>query len=166
MPRRGSIVARTAIGPFKPTKLSTETASWRLSSDRSMAMTATGAVRMHPTLRRRRPTYNEDLVTRVASLVELERRLKQEEPPPIGVRVANTKFWAKMRDILFVNRTAVGVEQLDDLMTAVIRDDSDAAQDFNGLIIRLPPTSLQQTGRASSSHPAFEEMMRDEGLKD
>ncbi|KAG2876575.1 hypothetical protein PC115_g23585 [Phytophthora cactorum] len=57
-------------------------------------------------------------------------------------------------------------EQLDDLMTAVIRDDSDAAQDFNGLIIRLPPTSLQQTGRASSSHPAFEEMMRDEGLKD
>ncbi|KAG3047601.1 hypothetical protein PC122_g24067 [Phytophthora cactorum] len=48
----------------------------------------------------------------------------------------------------------------------VIRDDSDAAQDFNGLIIRLPPTSLQQTGRASSSHPAFEEMMRDEGLKD
>ncbi|KAG3083111.1 hypothetical protein PC121_g5851 [Phytophthora cactorum] len=122
--------------------------------------------RQHPTLRRRRPTYNEDLVTRVASLVELERRLKQEEPPPIGVRVANTKFWAKMRDILFVNRTAVGVEQLDDLMTAVIRDDSDAAQDFNGLIIRLPPTSLQQTGRASSSHPAFEEMMRDEGLKD
>ncbi|KAG2959986.1 hypothetical protein PC119_g26539, partial [Phytophthora cactorum] len=120
----------------------------------------------HPTLRRRRPTYNEDLVTRVASLVELERRLKQEEPPPIGVRVANTKFWAKMRDILFVNRTAVGVEQLDDLMTAVIRDDSDAAQDFNGLIIRLLPTSLQQTGRASSSHPAFEEMMRDEGLKD
>ncbi|KAG2810988.1 hypothetical protein PC129_g23461 [Phytophthora cactorum] len=125
-----------------------------------------GMERQHPTLRRRRPTYNEDLVTRVASLVELERRLKQEEPPPIGVRVANTKFWAKMRDILFVNRTAVGVEQLDDLMTAVIRDDSDAAQDFNGLIIRLPPTSLQQTGRASSSHPAFEEMMRDEGLKD
>ncbi|KAG6951402.1 hypothetical protein JG688_00013746, partial [Phytophthora aleatoria] len=105
------------------------------------------------------------LVARVASLVEFERHLKQEELPPIGARVANTKFWAKMRDILFVNRTAVGVEQLDDLATAVIRDDSDAAQAFNGLITRLPPTSLQQTGRASSSHPAFEEMMRDEGLK-
>ncbi|KAG6963729.1 hypothetical protein JG688_00008030 [Phytophthora aleatoria] len=71
-------------------------------------------------------TDNENLVARVASIVELKRRQNQEELPTIGARVANTKFWVKMRDILLVNKASVGADQLDDAVEA-----------FNGVITLL-----------------------------
>ncbi|KAG3093850.1 hypothetical protein PI124_g8812 [Phytophthora idaei] len=76
---------------------------------------------------------NENLVARVASIVELERRQNQEELPTIGARVANTKFWVKMRDILLVNKASVGADQLDDAAEAF-----NATRPRNGRLSRHP----------------------------
>ncbi|KAG6953841.1 hypothetical protein JG688_00012624 [Phytophthora aleatoria] len=64
-------------------------------------------------------TGSDDLVARVVALVELERRFNEKELTPMGERIANARFWEKMRGVLFVNGASVRAAQLDGLATAM-----------------------------------------------
>ncbi|KAG2771230.1 hypothetical protein JG687_00019040 [Phytophthora cactorum] len=81
-------------------------------------------------------TGSDDLVARVVALVELKRRFNEKELTPMGERIANARFWEKMRGILFVNGASVGAAQLDGLATAVIHDNPDDA--FDSVITLIP----------------------------
>ncbi|KAG6943228.1 hypothetical protein JG688_00017708, partial [Phytophthora aleatoria] len=110
-------------------------------------------------------TGNEDLVSRVVALVELERRLNEGERSPAGVHVANTKFWVEMRDALFRNGKSVGAAHMDDLATTIIHHNRCYSLD-QGAISFLPPPSLQQSSSLSADHQAFADLLTSERLED
>ncbi|KAG2772039.1 hypothetical protein PC129_g14419 [Phytophthora cactorum] len=62
--------------------------------------------------------------------------------------------------------TLDGAAQFDDLATAVIHDNPDAADVFNSVISLTPTPALQRTGSGSSDHSPSADLLKREGLRD
>ncbi|KAF1792108.1 hypothetical protein GQ600_6544 [Phytophthora cactorum] len=96
------------------------------------------------------PDSNNVLLVRVTALVELKRRLNEQELTPMGDCAANARFWEKMRSILLVNGASVGAARPDDVAIAVIQDKPDAAESFNS-VVTLISKPLSPPGSSSTS---------------
>ncbi|KAG6957432.1 hypothetical protein JG687_00009992 [Phytophthora cactorum] len=62
--------------------------------------------------------------------------------------------------------TLDGAAQFDDLATAVIHDNPDAADVFNSVISLTPTPALHRTGSGSSDHSPSADLLKREGLRD
>ncbi|EGZ19110.1 hypothetical protein PHYSODRAFT_247031 [Phytophthora sojae] len=70
-------------------------------------------------------------------------------------RLAQVAFWADMRQILAVNKGSRGLEILDDVAEALLKDPDHAAQALKGSVLILSDPSTQETVTEAAAHPIF-----------